>query len=42
MKAGNGEIVAVGEAYNTRDAAENGCGSVQRAAEGAKIVHDNA
>lgn len=39
LKAGNGEIVASGEAYETRAAAEKGCQSVQRAAEGASINH---
>ena len=38
LKAGNGEVVATGEAYETRAAAINGCESVQRAASDAKIV----
>ena len=38
LKAGNGEIVASGEAYSTRAAAEKGCESVQRAADGATIT----
>ena len=38
LKAGNGEIVAVGEAYETKAAAKKGCEAVQRAADGAKIV----
>lgn len=38
LKAGNGEIVATGEAYNTRSAAEKGCESVQRAADGASVT----
>ncbi len=38
LKAGNGEIVAVGEAYDTKRAAEDGCQSVIRAALDAKVV----
>ena len=38
LKAGNGEIVAVGEAYGTLAAAKEGCAAVQRAAEGATVV----
>ena len=38
LKAGNGEIVAVGEAYDTLAAAKEGCAAVQRAAEGASVV----
>jgi uncharacterized protein len=38
LKAGNGEIVAVGEAYETKAAAKAGCEAVQRAAVGATIV----
>ena len=38
MKAGTGEIVAVGEAYGTLAAAKEGCAAVQRAAEGATVV----
>lgn len=38
LKASNGEIVAVGEAYETKRAAIAGTESVQRAAEGAKLV----
>ncbi|MCD2193599.1 YegP family protein [Actinomycetospora endophytica] len=37
LKAGNGEIVASGEAYETKAAAKKGCESVQKAADGAKI-----
>ena len=33
-----GEIVAVGEAYDTLAAAKEGCAAVQRAAEGANVV----
>jgi hypothetical protein len=35
--SGNCEIVAAGEAYETKAAALKGCESVQRAADGAKI-----
>ena len=38
LKAGVGEIVAVGEAYDTLAAAKEGCAAVQRAAEGASVV----
>ena len=38
LKAGNGEIVAVGEAYETLAAAKEGCAAVQRAADGATVV----
>jgi len=38
LKAGNGEVVATGEAYETRAAAIKGCESVQRAAADAKVV----
>ena len=38
LKAGNGEIVAVGEAYDTQAAAKEGCAAVQRAADGATVV----
>ena len=34
LKAGNGEIVAVGEAYDTLASAKEGCAAVQRAADG--------
>lgn len=37
LKAGNGEIVASGEAYETRSAARKGCEAIQRAAADAKI-----
>lgn len=37
LKAGNSQVVAIGEAYETKAAAIKGCESVQRAAEGAKI-----
>ncbi|HTR94717.1 MAG TPA: DUF1508 domain-containing protein [Trebonia sp.] len=38
LKAGNGEIVASGEAYETKASAKEGCEAVQRAADGAPIV----
>ncbi len=37
LKAGNGEIVASGEAYSTRAGAHKGCEAVARAAAGATI-----
>lgn len=37
LKASNGQVVAIGEAYETRAAAKKGCESVQRAAEGAPV-----
>ncbi len=37
LKASNGQIVASGEAYETKAAALKGCESVQKAADGAKI-----
>ena len=38
LKAGNGEIVAVGEANDTQAAAKEGCAAVQRAADRASVV----
>ncbi|RNL63670.1 DUF1508 domain-containing protein [Nocardioides marmoriginsengisoli] len=38
LKAGNGEVVASGEAYETKAGAKAGCEAVQRAADGASIV----
>ena len=38
LKAGNGQVVASGEAYETKASALKGCEAVQRAAEGAKVV----
>ena len=38
LKASNGQVIAVGEAYETKaSAAKKGCESVQRAADGAKV-----
>jgi uncharacterized protein len=38
LKAGNGEIIALGEAYESKVAAKNGIESVQKNASGAAIV----
>jgi uncharacterized protein len=38
LKAGNGEVVAQGEGYETKESAKAGCGAVQRAADGAAVV----
>ncbi|WP_410672192.1 YegP family protein [Amycolatopsis sp. cmx-4-68] len=38
LKAGNGEVVAVGEGYESKSSAKAGCEAVQRAAAGASIV----
>jgi uncharacterized protein YegP (UPF0339 family) len=38
LKASNGQIVASGEAYDTKAAAKKGCESVQKAADGASVV----
>ena len=38
LKAGNGQVVAVGEAYESKSSAIKGCEAVQRAAKEAKIV----
>lgn len=38
LKAGNGEVVASGEAYETKAAAIKGTEAVQRAADGATVV----
>lgn len=38
LKASNGQVVATGEAYESKAAAKNGCQSVQRAAADAAIV----
>jgi uncharacterized protein YegP (UPF0339 family) len=38
LKAANGEVVATGEAYETKAAAKKGCEAVQRAADGATVV----
>lgn len=38
LKAGNGEIIAVGESYTSKAGCENGIDSVRRNAPDAKIV----
>ncbi|KJY32346.1 MULTISPECIES: DUF1508 domain-containing protein [unclassified Streptomyces] len=38
LKAGNGEIVATGQGYASKDAAHKGVEAVQRAASGASVV----
>ena len=38
LKASNGQIVAVGEAYESKSNAIKGCEAVQRAAAGAPVV----
>lgn len=38
LKAGNGEIIAVGEAYTTKQAAKNGIESVKKNAPNAEVV----
>lgn len=38
LKASNGQIVASGEAYETKAAAKKGCESVQKAADGASVT----
>ena len=38
LKAGNGEVVATGEEYDTKAGAKKGCEAVQRAAASAEIV----
>lgn len=38
LKAGNGEIVATGESYATKDGAVKGCEAVKRAAAEATVV----
>ncbi|RAG84348.1 DUF1508 domain-containing protein [Streptacidiphilus pinicola] len=42
LKAGNGEIVAVGESHPTKASAERGCEAVKRAAAEADIVEAKA
>jgi uncharacterized protein YegP (UPF0339 family) len=42
LKAANGEVAAVGEAYESQSGAHAGCTAVQRAADGAKIVDVDA
>jgi uncharacterized protein YegP (UPF0339 family) len=42
LKASNGQVVATGEAYETKSSALKGCESVQKAAQGATIVETEA
>jgi len=42
LKAGNGEVVATGEEYTTKDGAIRGCQAVVRAASDAEIVETEA
>jgi len=42
LKAGNGEIVAVGEAYSTKAAAKKGIESIRRNAPDAPVVDQTA
>jgi uncharacterized protein YegP (UPF0339 family) len=38
LKARNGEIVAQGEEYSSKEGAKNGCDAVRRAASNAEVV----
>lgn len=40
LKAGNGEIIAVGEAYESKASALNGIDSIRRNAADAKLVDE--
>ncbi len=42
LKASNGQVVATGEAYETKAAAKKGCESVQNAAAGAAVVESDS
>ncbi|MFG1603772.1 YegP family protein [Actinoplanes sp. NPDC049265] len=42
LKASNGQVVATGEAYDSKAGAKDGCEAVQRAAVGAEIVDADA
>jgi uncharacterized protein YegP (UPF0339 family) len=42
LKASNGQVVATGEAYETKGSALKGCESVQKAADGAQIVETDS
>ncbi|WP_343945564.1 YegP family protein [Pseudonocardia zijingensis] len=42
LKASNGQVVATGEAYETKSSALKGCESVQKAADGAQIVETDS
>jgi hypothetical protein len=38
LKAGNGQVIAASEAYNTKKSAENGIESIKKNAAGAPVV----
>lgn len=38
LKSGNGEVVATGQGYSSKDGAKQGCAAVQKAAADAKVV----
>jgi uncharacterized protein YegP (UPF0339 family) len=42
LKASNGQVVASGEAYETRAAARKGCESAQNAAAGAPVIETDS
>ncbi|GAA4982143.1 DUF1508 domain-containing protein [Pseudonocardia tropica] len=42
LKASNGQVVAVGEAYESKAAAKKGCESVLKAADGAPVEEVDA
>jgi uncharacterized protein len=42
LKASNGQVIATGEAYETKAAAKKGCESVQNAATGAAIIETDS
>jgi uncharacterized protein YegP (UPF0339 family) len=42
LKASNGQVVATGEAYETKAAAKKGCESVQNAAAAAPIIETDS
>jgi hypothetical protein len=42
LKAGNGEIIAVGEAYESKDSAINGIESIKKNAPEAAVVDQTA
>ena len=42
LKASNGQVVASGEAYETKAAAKKGCESVLKAADGAPVEEVDA
>lgn len=42
LKAGNGQIIAVGEAYESKKACMNGIASIRKNAPDAKLVDETA